>query len=1170
MKRILLTVVLSLVLVPLILAQTCVSGNCQDGYGSQTYTDGGKYDGFFKSGLRDGQGTYVWPGGSKYTGEWKAGKLSGYGTYVKEDGTVQTGYWEDAVFKGNNAPDDTPGCKSGDCDNGYGVRTYDDGGHYEGYFKNGLREGQGTFTWKEGEKFVGQWVAGDYTGYGTYYYSDGTQKTGYWNKNQYVGTSPSGNNVTSGNQTVDCQSGDCSNGYGVRTYEGGGRYEGNFKNNLRDGEGTFTWKEGDKFLGHWVAGDYTGYGTYYYSNGTQQTGYWNKNVYIGSAPDESLTGCLSGNCNEGFGIKIYDGGGRYEGNFTGGLRNGQGTYYWKEGEKYTGEWTSGLLTGIGTYYYANGTSKFGYWENSEYKGTSRPGQTLSTGCISGNCNDGYGVFVFDNGDRYEGSFKNNNQNGFGTYTWASGNTYAGNWIDGKQNGQGKKTFTDGYIQDGYWKDGSFTGESEQYSSRCISGDCDNGYGTYTWDNGEKYQGYWNDIKRNGQGTNYYANGDVYTGNWKNDQQDGFGTMKFHNSDVYVGDWKLHKKDGTGTYTYATGEKYTGEWKNDQFDGQGTYYNADGTSKTGMWHNNEFQGERSDGTVNTSGCVSGNCDNGFGTYVFPDGEKYVGYWVDGKRNGQGTNTFANGAVYTGEWRDDLKHGYGQYKYPASKEFDYYTGYWENDKFNGRGTLVYRNGQKYEGSFRDYQMDGEGTLYNNDGTIKSGIWKEDNYVGKSLDNYGCISGDCNNGFGTYSFESGEKYVGNFKNGEYSGTGTYYFSNGDKYTGEFKNSEKDGQGTYIFASDSRKYVGGWTANKYNGYGTMYYANGTVKAGNWKDDQFLGELNNHAIPPQISWITPEYYATSSSTANTVIKACIKSTSDLKNASLIVNGQVVADKLVAGPGAKDGDCAFTLEKTITLKEGDNQIEISAENLNGESRSEVRNVSYTPNSGSVKYALLIGNDKYTIGTLKNPVNDATAMSKELKQLGFNVILVTDGTRDQMIRSIRSFGEKIKESKGIGLFYYAGHGIQMNGDNYIIPSDAKIEKEQDVDLEAVNLNYVMGEFDYAQNQTNIVILDACRNNPFARSFRSAGNNGLATVSAPQGTFIAYATAPGSVASDGSGSNGLYTQELLAALQIKGLKIEDLFKKVRSSVYDKSNKQQVPWENSSLFTDFYFNK
>jgi len=218
----------------------------------------------------------------------------------------------------------------------------------------------------------------------------------------------------------------------------------------------------------------------------------------------------------------------------------------------------------------------------------------------------------------------------------------------------------------------------------------------------------------------------------------------------------------------------------------------------------------------------------------------------------------------------------------------------------------------------------------------------------------------------------------------------------------------------------------------------------------------------------------------------------------------------------------------------------------------------------------MGNSNYSSAPLKNPSNDAKAIAKELQNLGFEVLVYTDLSLNDMKKHIRTFGEKLSANKGIGLFYYAGHGIQYSGENYIIPVDAKIEKEQDIEFESVNLKRILGEMDYAQNNMNIVILDACRNNPFARSFRSSSSNGLATTTAPQGTMIAYSTAPGSVASDGTGNNGLYTEELLKAITKPGIKIEDVFKQVRLNVYEKSNKQQIPWENSSIFGDFYFKK
>jgi uncharacterized caspase-like protein len=219
-----------------------------------------------------------------------------------------------------------------------------------------------------------------------------------------------------------------------------------------------------------------------------------------------------------------------------------------------------------------------------------------------------------------------------------------------------------------------------------------------------------------------------------------------------------------------------------------------------------------------------------------------------------------------------------------------------------------------------------------------------------------------------------------------------------------------------------------------------------------------------------------------------------------------------------------------------------------------------------KIALVIGNGGYKDAPLRNPVNDARDIAKALRDLGFEVMHGENLSQNDMKRQIRSFGEKISNG-GVGLFYYAGHGTQINGVNYLIPVDAVITKAEEVEYESVDVGLVLAQMESAQNRLNLVILDACRNNPFARAFRSA-RSGLASIDAPSGTLIAYATAPGSVAIDGSGDNGLYTSELLSAMREPGNKVEDVFKLVRIAVQAKSNGRQIPWESSSLVGDFYF--
>jgi uncharacterized caspase-like protein len=221
-----------------------------------------------------------------------------------------------------------------------------------------------------------------------------------------------------------------------------------------------------------------------------------------------------------------------------------------------------------------------------------------------------------------------------------------------------------------------------------------------------------------------------------------------------------------------------------------------------------------------------------------------------------------------------------------------------------------------------------------------------------------------------------------------------------------------------------------------------------------------------------------------------------------------------------------------------------------------------------RVALVIGNSKYRDVPLRNPENDANDMAAALRQLGFEVMLERNIDHVRMEDAIREFGKKLRKG-GVGLFYYAGHGVQVNGQNYLIPVGARIEAEKDVKYHAVDLGQVLDEFASAKNRLNILVLDACRDNPFRSLWRStSAGAGLAKTDAPRGTLVAYATSPGSVAADGSGRNGIYTSHLLREMARPGLTIEQVFKGVRIGVVDETGGRQTPWESSSLTGDFYF--
>jgi uncharacterized caspase-like protein len=225
-------------------------------------------------------------------------------------------------------------------------------------------------------------------------------------------------------------------------------------------------------------------------------------------------------------------------------------------------------------------------------------------------------------------------------------------------------------------------------------------------------------------------------------------------------------------------------------------------------------------------------------------------------------------------------------------------------------------------------------------------------------------------------------------------------------------------------------------------------------------------------------------------------------------------------------------------------------------------------STNQRVALVIGNSNYQVGPLANPANDAKAMAQTLRESGFDVMQYTNLNKRDFEESLRAFGSKIPRG-GVALFYFAGHGVQVKGVNFLLPIGARVEKEGDIEYEAVDAGRIMNELESAGSRLNIVILDACRNNPFAQRVRSL-QRGLAVISAPSGTVVAYATGPGDVASDGDGANGLYTQELLKNMREPNLRIEDVLKRTRIAVKEKTNGQQVPWENTSLDGDFYFRK
>lgn len=356
--------------------------------------------------------------------------------------------------------------------------------------------------------------------------------------------------------------------------------------------------------------------------------------------------------------------------------------------------------------------------------------------------------------------------------------------------------------------------------------------------------------------------------------------------------------------------------------------------------------------------------------------------------------------------------------------------------------------------------------------------------------------------------------------NGQGTVLGFGGWSYSGSFQAGQGHGKGTFTW-SDGTRFEGTFDGGRRVGPGILTRTNGQIVRGVWNDVKGVGYLSPeefNANPPAL-----EGYGLSTQQALTPATQ--------------------PQQLPVAPAAPAPDHAMR-PKPATAKP-----------------------QAAPNTAqSRRVALVIGNGAYKQGPLKNPVNDARDMAATLRQLGFEVILRENASLAIMEQAVEEFWAQLRRG-GAGLFYFAGHGLQVNGRNYLVPVDAKLSAEQDARYRCMDAGLVLGRMENAGNDLNLVILDACRNNPFSRSWRS-GSEGLAKMDAPKGSIIAYATAPDSVAADGDGRNGVYTEKLLKAMRVPGQPVELVFKRVRDEVMRATSDKQVPWESTSLRGDFYF--
>lgn len=473
-----------------------------------------------------------------------------------------------------------------------------------------------------------------------------------------------------------------------------------------------------------------------------------------------------------------------------------------------------------------------------------------------------------------------------------------------------------------------------------------------------------------------------------------------------------------------------------------------------------------------------------------------------------------------------------------------------------------GDTYVGEFSGGQIDGQGILYDGSGSVRrAGIWMSGAFIESR------ILSTRNFPFSKQEFERlvAELESANSRNAESAPASVQPTvlacpQNGVRhncwtqavmpgnipYVGEFQNGKRHGLGSVSIAFDG-KYVGEWRDDMRDGLGILYnFAGGVLRAGVWREGRLIRDAAVDAgrFPFEI-----ETRFSSGSERSTVETQSVKAERDR------LAGEIEASR----------------KRQQELEE---QLARERERAGVVSTGAQR----PPQTASIRterrVALIIGNSAYRGSPLVNPVNDASDLDATLRGLGFKTTLIRDATIIQMRNVTRQFAEDVASSD-VALIFFAGHGIEAKGRNYLIPVSADIKHEYELEDQAYDAGRWLDMLESIKGnnrqRVNVVILDACRNNELARGWRSA-SRGLARMDAPTGTFVAFATAPGRVALDGGRGqrNSPFTKNLLRAIQTPDLPIELMFKEVRRLVLEETKNEQVPWDNSSLVGDFVFKR
>ncbi|MCK5538571.1 MAG: hypothetical protein KAI79_17230 [Bacteroidales bacterium] len=845
-------------------------------------------------------------------------------------------------------------------------------------------------------------------------------------------------------------------------------------------------------------------------------------------------------------------------------------------------------------------------------------------CISGNCKDGDGKVLLKSGDTLIARFRKERPFPYGEIHYKNQNIYTGYIYKNLPNGAGQMIYSDGTIYNGFWENGKrqlygsiqyldgtriyaffdndiLTGPSSMKTG-CLAGNCVEGSGSYIYADGAKYNGnFWGTLKH-GKGNYEFKSGIVYMGDWVLDTIQGYGTMRYPNGDYYEGQFVKGDRSGYGKFHNSlTKQKIIGLWENGEFiesivlpneneylsgnrengaaeikygaysqwpgsfykgnlkdgkkDGFGKLVTIDGNEIYGYWQKGSFL--KTDTIDNR--CNLGDCIDGYGLYDWASGEYYVGFWQQDRRCYYGTNYFASGNKYSGFWKKDKKDGYGVHTYNNGES---YSGHFKSDWRNGMGEFLFSNGNKYIGEFRYDTIYGEGIMYYPDGKIERGFWRGDKLVRLKEAGFGCVSGDCWYGYGTYISKQGDRYIGQWLDTRYNGQGLLYETNGDIYVGEFIDGRKEGYGKQ-FWSNGERYIGYWKNNKIDGRGMYIYRNGSLLNAFWREGKFVVNTPKNPDVPKIIWEVPLASQTVVYSNKYDISFGVISATKLSNVQIYIDEKLTSNFVqydTANIPLAEYD--YTLIKKIKLKEGDNVIKIVAVNDYGQEKSVNRTIRYKQNAFMKKQALIIANT-YENKEYDYYGNNADELEKYLKEQNFEVKKALNPTKIEFEKLIRDYGLRLLANQTTSFFYYGGLMKQVNSTNYFVLSYDSIATQEDVVRDGVEINRLYSELQYGGSKDNSVVLDYSIPKYHEALFRLNGEWGLFPSLPPLSTTVYFSAMPGTELGVKIAKN-IFLTEFLTNLKSQN-NVRESFKQTKTKIETATNMHQIPFyleSNSKL--------